>query len=686
MAIVDELPRANSGLAITTDDAAAYLEELAAKGTLNDADVTLWTDLVRALGRPDRYTESIAKIIARSTDKHPSLAARWKELTRPPERDWEKEEQRRQAKYHRSQAAKFARHRANFAKVEQGMATGQAFGALHSLALGYLSRYADLDAEAAPLDRLRRWVGEDIAVAATKGFVPALSRNDLPTVDKVAEIRNEGKHWNIEAVMMCGVAELVRTGRPLDCVSEEVAKAVLAVWWEMPEFNSTKLGEDMQKQLEARVFHNDDAAEKFLVAVLEPPIKAGKEHVSGLYRLPRDARFKRIAATLALRWLRTYPQAKQAVQRELLQICLHEGSQLPLADLVTARLTDASKLDPVERRMWTAAAFILDLPDWQDHIAAFADSDKSLLWSIKDLIRPDSFENRRLPLTVGQREFIVQKFSPQWPVAEHPSSTWSGGDNPWDATEFINFCIDAIGANPSSEASDALDRLSQSTAALAYGERIKHVRAQQRRLRRDKEHVPPSFDQVKRTLADGPPGTIDDLKALMMDTLVVVQDYVRNADTDGWEAYWNGNQPKIENTCRDRVLDALRPQVSKTNVDLLPESLMPEKNRTDILALHDGKGLPIEVKGQWHPDMWDASKTQLDDKYGRDWRADGRGIYLVLWFGATQGKGLAPHPDGLPAPSSPMVLQTMLVDRLGESERARIEVFVLDVSKPPPKK
>jgi hypothetical protein len=191
--------------------------------------------------------------------------------------------------------------------------------------------------------------------------------------------------------------------------------------------------------------------------------------------------------------------------------------------------------------------------------------------------------------------------------------------------------------------------------------------------------------QVRSALAGGAPGTIDDLKALMLDILEIVQNYTRNADTDGWEAYWNGSQPKVENICRDRVLDALRPRVDK-QIDLLPESLMPEKNRVDILALHTGKGLPIEVKGQWHADVWDASKTQLDDKYGRDWRADGRGIYLVLWFGPVPGKALQPNPEGLTAPSSPQALRTMLTDRLSPNERARIDIFVLDVSKPPPKK
>jgi hypothetical protein len=82
------------------------------------------------------------------------------------------------------------------------------------------------------------------------------------------------------------------------------------------------------------------------------------------------------------------------------------------------------------------------------------------------------------------------------------------------------------------------------------------------------------------------------------------------------------------------------------------------------------------------PIVYPAKEAQLEDKYGRDWRADGRGIYLVLWFGPVSGKQLAPHPDSLPPPTSPKELQSMLLDRIGEPERSRIDVFVLDVSKP----
>jgi hypothetical protein len=600
---------------------------------------------------------------------------------RPPQRDFEKEERRRQANYRRQQAAKFIRHRANFANLKGDIASGKAFAPLLDLAQAYLNRYSDLDRSAPPIDRLREWVGEDITEAATKGFIATLGRADLPTVEKIVALRNEGKHWNIEPVMLCGVAELVRTGQTLDQLPMEVVKAVLSVWWDMPEFNSSKLGADIEKQLEDRVFSSDASTDAFLVAMIEPAIAAGKEHITGLYRLPRESRFRHLASTLALRWLRTYPQAAQGVQRELLQIVLHEGRPSELPQLVQSKLLEFANLTPVAQGMWTSAAFLLDLPGSHERVAAYAEDDKSLLWSIQDLLRPDYPNQGRYPLTVGQLAFLAKVFAPLWPVVAHPSSGWKGDNRPSDATEFIATLINRIGAEPSSEASEALDRLDAGLATTQYGERIKHTRAQQRRLRRDKEFVAPSFEQIRNTLKGGPPGTIDDLKALLLDRLETVQTYLRNADTDGWEAFWVGDKPKDENTCRDRVLDALRPRVPQ-DIDLFPECLMPEKNRCDILAIHHGKGLPIEVKGQWHKEVWNASQTQLDDQYGRDWRADGRGIYLVLWFGPTKGKNLTSPPDGLARPKSPEELATALSGRLTDSERARIDVFVLDISKP----
>jgi hypothetical protein len=108
-----------------------------------------------------------------------------------------------------------------------------------------------------------------------------------------------------------------------------------------------------------------------------------------------------------------------------------------------------------------------------------------------------------------------------------------------------------------------------------------------------------------------------------------IQKYVRHSDTGGWEAFWHQTVPKIENTCTDRLLDLLRPRLPGA-IELFLELPMPDQNRVDIYASLLGQGLPIEIKGQWHPELWSASGTQLNEKYSRDWRTGGRGIYLVF--------------------------------------------------------
>lgn len=681
MAIVSELPQSNPGLYLDRSDAAFFLSEILEKDSLDDDDITLWADLVRSQGRINEFDDVLLGVVERSTVKHAALAEQWAELTKPPLRDFEKEERRRQDRYRRQQALTFDKHRRNFEKVIDDIRTGKAFGALHSLAQAYLNRYSDLNHDAEPLQRLQEWVGDEIAEAATQGFRASLERSDLPTVTQIVESRLEGKHWTIEPIMVCGVAELVRRGESLDQLIQSLAGSVLAVWWEMPEFHGQKLGEDIESRLENKVFETQMGSEAFLTAMIEPNIAAGKENISALYRMARNPRFSAIAGPLALRWLKSYPAANLSVQQELLQIALHTGTSPDLVELTRERLKDQTQLSPEALRMWLSAAFLLDLPDLRFEALEHAAGDNDILWSITDLRRPDRFENRSLTLSVWQLEQLVQTFAPLWPVVLHPPSGWRGHHEPHDATDFTTGCIIALSSIPTLEASQAFDRLVPSASMGGYAERIKHARAQQRHLRRDKEFVPLTFNQAKQILADGLPGTIDDLKALVVDRLEEMQHYLRNAETDGWDAYWNSDRPKDENTCRDRIVDALRPKLP-LSISLVPENLMPEKNRCDIVASLESLGLPIEVKGQWHPEVWNASQTQLDDLYGRSWRADGRGVYIILWFGDVPGKQLTAHPDGLPRPTSANELRKMLLDRLDESEKARIDIFVLDVSKP----
>ena len=105
--------------------------------------------------------------------------------------------------------------------------------------------------------------------------------------------------------------------------------------------------------------------------------------------------------------------------------------------------------------------------------------------------------------------------------------------------------------------------------------------------------------------------------------------------------------------------------------------------RADLAYAMGAMQLPMEVKGQWHDEVWDAASGQLDAQYLADWRSEQRGIYCVLWFGdvaAATGRRLKVHPDGLPPPRSADEMRATLEARIPVARRPRIDVVVLDLA------
>ena len=115
-----------------------------------------------------------------------------------------------------------------------------------------------------------------------------------------------------------------------------------------------------------------------------------------------------------------------------------------------------------------------------------------------------------------------------------------------------------------------------------------------------------------------------------------------------------------------------------------PEGHLADDRRADIQCTISELMLPIEIKGQWHPDLWSAAETQLDRRYAPDYRADRRGIYLVLWFGkdVPPSKQLKGQSRGVKRPSSPVELAVRLRAKLPPRLQALIEIVVLDLSDP----
>lgn len=683
IAIVHDLPTVNQGLSLTVTDTSELLIEIGAKETLNEFDIELWTDLVRSQQSASGVLIEIQTAADLGMRNHAVLGRRWTTLTAPPKRDYRKEEEDRRIDRENKQVRKFAKHRASFWPAREKIASGEDIGALNQIANAYLGRFSELGEDVEPDVRVREWLGDELTNAALAGFTAYLSRSDIPSARKIAETHADGKEWLVESILVCGVVELIRTGNTLNGLSLETAKAALVAWWEHSDYNSSRLGDETQRRLEDLVFSSEASIEDFLSSVIEPRIAAKQQHVPGLYRVTREDRFTSAIGKLALKWLTSHPDANALVQSELIQAAIELAPSQDVHSVIQERLSGIHHGEIPIQRIWMAAAFQADFANCVNAVVKFFGADRDHLWSLRDAVRPDRGERIVIKQTsIPQLEFVVLTFADKWPPVPHPTSSW-GDEHPWSATEFIRSCINAIGANPTEEASTSLERLISATDTRAYSDQLKHVRAQQLRLRRDAEFRVPTFNEVKQTLSNGLPGNIDDLKAMVLDRLEAIQDYLRNGDTDAWEAFWTNDQPKNENTSRDRLLDQLRAKLP-LEITFLPEITMPEASRADIVVIYREYGLPIEIKGQWHGKVWNAASVQLIEKYARDWRADDRGIYLVLWFGNVARKNLPKHPDGLPIPSSPKDLRQMLIKGIPLAERARIDVFVLDVSKPKP--
>lgn len=676
------MPEIVDGLALNSDDINYYLTDIAGRQVLSNFDSSLWTDLDRLVTRRGEVLAQHKDAIELGTSRHRSLHIIHSEIIRNRGRDWEKEREKERVKYAEQQRRRYAKHRAQFHAIREDIASGKAIGALDSIARAYMGLYSDLSHDGKPSERLIEWLGPELTEKAQRGFIAVLSRSDIPTAAAIAKLKSEGKIYTVERPLLCGIAELYAKQESFRGIAPSVLQSVLAAWWDMPDWNASTLGQGIQEELEARAFDSDAKRLEFLKAMMDPHISQGRDHIPGLHSLARDEAMQSFAGMLAIEWLTRFPTANDQVQAELLEIGVKYSPKTAFCKLVAARLPDLENMAKPTRHMWLAAGFVADVDGFQDLISRTAPTEPEILWAVRRLSSAlaDDSDTPILLKKVAKQEFIVREFVAKWPCVETPRTSW-GDSHPHDAMQFILNTITSIASNGRPEASEALDRLLEVQADEGYRSHIKHMRAKHRRLRRDSEYHAPSFSDVTQLLAGGLPGTINDLKAMTLDRLETVQKYVRDGDTRGWEKFWSGDIPINEDSCRNRLLDDMRPYFDPP-ISVLPETLMPDTARADLVVVHRQHGLPIEIKGQWHKEVWDAALTQLDEQYTRDWRAFGRGIYLVFWHGPNRTKRLKKHPDGRKAPSSPDELRTMLLERLSDVERSRIDVVVFDVSKP----
>ena len=102
----------------------------------------------------------------------------------------------------------------------------------------------------------------------------------------------------------------------------------------------------------------------------------------------------------------------------------------------------------------------------------------------------------------------------------------------------------------------------------------------------------------------------------------------------------------------------LRNALAPFGVDCQPEGDYVGDKRADIRVAYASLfAIPIEIKGEWHSELWSAVKNQLIPLYTTEKESAGFGVYLVLWF---EGKFGQPRKDGKKKPKTPQELEERL--------------------------
>lgn len=673
-----DLSRRMLGLSGRPGDVTWFLDRLANSDNKDPALREEWRDLMR-LGIGQGGLDPGLRAASRKFQAiDQQLEAFAHKLENPPKPHWQRKQERQAEKREKKRRIANEVSRRYFAANQNMLRAGE-LAAIVQPAQAYLGEFSDLEREQPPTNRIVQWLGNNLAADAMAGLEAVLHRSDLPSPGDVAKGFAEGTTWNYCYAIMAGLLARQRAGIGLADLASDVRVTGLLLC-----LNDGGLCRDddlatLCESLERSVIPTANDRRDFARTWVEPSLAAGTLHIPGLYKLAHDPHWQATGITLAPGWLTTFRKIPEHIELQLVDCLTHSSTGLASLALIASARVDVVYDDVDHLFGWLAidvlVRFDMVLPD----LSGIGSQHPEFIWFLRDRFQLER-RGALLPVSVAQAKWTVTQFRTQWPHAVLRGSG-SGNKNSYDATDFLLAMISRIANDTSVEANKAMQRLIDGSSD-SYSDLIRHMAAEQRQKRAEEDFAPLPPKDLGDLLTEGPPSNVDDLKSLVLEELAVAQKILIGDDVDQVRDFWSDvGIPYLENRCRDRLAAMIGPELMRYGVQRITEADMPKTKRADLAFACGQLQLPMEVKGQWHRDVWKAATDQLDLKYLIDWRSEQRGIYCVLWFGklsSTSGRRLRAAPGGVKAPSSANEMRTMLIERIPEAQRALIDVVVLD--------
>ncbi|EHA2458952.1 hypothetical protein JKI42_001443 [Salmonella enterica] len=581
-------------------------------------------------------------------------------------------------------------NKVEFQQLREQIVSGDHLGWLKRIAYIYYAFYNDVDEKLTCFERLSSSLGNNGAIDAISAIVALLGRKDLPSIDDINNSLINGKYdwWY---AILAGSDELWKLKDDITLWDNELLKILIAL--DVRLSIHIKQNNVISKySIPWRKYLILYRAELFIETygyIIDFCMKNKFQHIVALNHILHEKSLPDShVIPLVMHFAKKYPDDINHTQRLVEWLLARPQIHGELLELSQLMVNRRGVLKKVNYHIWLVCCYLLEPEQASDLFIFEAKSDPEIIWMIRELTGNARIrrENNNQDLSLTQLETIIKVSAKHFPNAYHPVDGSHGSKNSWDYAEFIRALINEVSAISSYDASEVLEHLLLLPECESYRDHLSHAKSNQIIRYRESQFYHADWQQAVSTLVNETPANVMDLYSLLLDHLRDISNRITYENTDIYKQFWNEDSygrtlvPKPEESCRHIFLELLRTRLNPLKISCEPEGHMVSDKRADIIVSLPGIKIPIEIKRDYHRDVWTALNGQLDKLYTKNPDAAGYGIYLVFWFGSARPNTLPRLAKNILQPANASAMENILNETVPFEKRDRLAAIVVDVS------
>jgi len=466
------------------------------------------------------------------------------------------------------------------------------------------------------IQRVQQIYGHEITEAIVERWC-ALATDGLEEIEafRRGTTAGQGQHEWVELAAVAGIHWLLEQGNIKDCGDTPIA-VLLCVFTQGYMLQDESVRHQIQRCALDGLSQSQEGLNA-LIVFWESSLDAGAVHLLGVdILIANKDLLTRFSSQLDSLLHRRPDLGKQAL-RETFELATQTLEPDRITELVEAALS--IELSNDARGLWLAVGIELDPARFQEHLSNT--TDLAILTTALAEYSMGAYKSALIlddPATRSERYALAIEYL--GPSTSPMDARKSGAvTDAMQRIDVVNRAMEVLGSDTTAVISERTAELLANDSLEQWHTYLRHVLAKQAAIRRDEIFSKPNATDVRAALNGGPPLNAADLHAIIIEELTSMANTLHTDSTTPWKQFWNtdryGNatEPRIENVCRDRILERLADRFQPYAITaVLPEALRGEGTRSDMLVLCGaGANLPVEVKRHNHADLWSAASTQL---------------------------------------------------------------------------